>query len=840
MFHNNSGGKTVSNAFFALCAILLVFAPAAPARGDDLESRFVHPPDAARPWVYWMWMGSNISTNGLTGDLQALKEAGFGGTVMVSLADVCTPWARQIANSPTPDIVTFNDNWWRMVRHAATESHRLGLEFGIANCAGYETSGGPWITPELSMQEVVWSETKCSGPGKFSGALEKPVVDIHAHQPFPFYIGNTGKLDKPEVPARQTYFRDIAVLGVQASGVIGTNEIFDLSDKMSADGRLDWDAPPGDWVIYRFGHTTTGAMLQPCQWDAIGLECDKMSRAAVEFHLDHVIADTKKHAGDLIGRGIDFVWFDSYEAGTPTWTPKMREEFQARRGYDLIKFLPVLAKRTVVSAAETKKFNADFQRTIYDLYRDNYFAVIREKLHAAGLEFRSEPYTGPWVISEVATNLDGMTTEFWVRDITKPRNPTRDPVPKVVAAAREHGLNQIDAEAFTAGPKDSQWDETPAKLKPVGDDAFCDGVNRFVLHRFTHQPFGDKYKPGLAMGQWGTHFDRTQTWWEPFKATVKYWQRCAALLQWGRIATNDFTIQAADGGLDLKSIHRSDGKVDVYFVANLLQTNGAAKCAFGVSGKQPELWNPNTGETRELPEFESAGGKTIVPLQFAPAESWFVVFRKPVASGEQSAAAKNFPAKKVVGEIGGTWLVQFDPKWGGPGKPVTFAALNDWTNRSEPGIRYYSGTAVYKNEFDLPSSETINRKSKLFLDLGTVRDIAKVSLNGRDLGVVWTAPWRVDITKAVKSKHNQLVVKVTNCWANRQIGDEQEPADCEFGKGDMGYGGPLKAFPDWVVKDAPRPSAGRYTFTTWNYFNQNSHLESSGLIGPVSILSNQE
>jgi (4-O-methyl)-D-glucuronate---lignin esterase len=813
----------------------VLFLSALGGRADELASRFADPPSDARPWVYWMWMGSNISTNGIAGDLRALKDEGFGGTVMVSLADICTPWPAPIANSPTPDIVTFNNKWWQMVRFAAQESHRLGLQFGFHNCAGYETSGGPWITPDLSMQEAVWSETKFTGPGKFTSTLPRPTVDIHADQPFPVYIDDTGRLEKPEVPARQTYFRDIAVLAVPASGVIATNQIFDLSDKLSSEGKLEWDAPPGDWVIYRFGHTTTGAMIQPCQWAAIGLECDKMSRKAVEFHLDHIIAETKKDCGDLVGHGLDFIWFDSYEAGTPTWTPKMREDFQARRGYDLTDFLPTLAKRTVGSAAETRKFNADFTRTIHDLYRDNYFAVIREKLHAAGLQFRCEPYTGPWNISEVVTDLDGVTAEFWVR------NGQYDPsaVPKVVAAARQHGINDIDAEAFTAWPKDSQWSETPAKLKPIGDAAFCDGVNRFILHRFVEQPWDDRYEPGLAMGQWGTHFDRTQTWWDPFKATVKYWQRCDALLRWGRIATYDFRVEKADGGLSLKSIHRRSGSNDAYFVANLAWTNGAAECVFGVSGRQPELWNPVTGEMRDLPEFESAGGKTIVPLEFAPAQSWFVVFRKPVSHGKTIVGAKNFPELKVAGEITGPWSVTFDPKWGGPAEPVEFATLEDWTHRAEPGIRYYSGTAVYERKFDLPNSSAENRTSRMFLDLGTVHDIAQVNLNGRDLGVVWTAPWRVDITRTVKTSGNRLVIKITNCWANRQIGDEQQPPDCEFGRGDEGYGGPLKAFPEWLVENQPRPSAGRYTFTTWNYFNKNSPLEGSGLLGPVQILEQQ-
>lgn len=279
-------------------------------------------------------MGSNVSRDGITRDLEALRDAGFGGATMFTLADTCTPWAGVIANSPTPEVVAFSESWWELVRHAATEARRLSLEFGIHNCAGYESSGGPWITPELSMQEVVWSQTHISGATHFSGILPKARPDLRAVQPFPVFNPTTGRLEKPEVRARREYYRDIAVLALPAEGTVAKERVLDLTARVSADGRLDWHVPAGDWIVYRFGHTTTGAMIQPCQWDAIGLECDKMSRSAVEFHMNHIINEAKRYLGDLVGNGFDYYHFDSYEAGTPGWTPTMREEFSARRGYD--------------------------------------------------------------------------------------------------------------------------------------------------------------------------------------------------------------------------------------------------------------------------------------------------------------------------------------------------------------------------------------------------------------------------------------------------------------------------------------------------------------------------
>ena len=795
---------------------------------DELESQFRHPPEAAKPGVLWMWMGGNVSSNGITRDLEALRDAGFGGATVFSLADVCTPWAGVIANCPTPQIVAFTEPWWKLVRHAASESRRLGMDFGVHNCAGYESSGGPWITPELSMQEIVWSETKVSGGTHFAGELPRAKPDLRAKQPFPLWNPTNGKLEKPEVPARREFYRDVAVLALPAGGVVGRGDVVVLSSKMSAEGKLEWVAPPGDWIIYRFGRTTMGALLQPCQWEAIGLECDKMSRAAVEFHMNHIIGEAQRHLGDLVGDGFNYYHFDSYEAGTPGWTPKMREEFAARRGYELTPFLPTLANRVIGSEAETKKFRDDFEQTVRDLYRENCFPTIQRTLHAAGLKFMCEPYGGPWSIADVVPQVDRIVTEFWT---TEGGYHPYELAP-TVAAVRAAGRNIIEAEAYTGNPSESQWTETPAWLKPIGDAAFCDGVNRMLLHRFTHQPFDERWKPGVVMGQWGTHFDRTQTWWESGKAWVRYLSRCQALLQWGAIAGNDFAATNVTGGLKLKGIHRSDGTNEIYFVANLATNSGAAVGSFGVAGKQPELWNLVTGARRDLPEFETRDGRTFVPLEFAGAESCFVVFRKPI--GQRVARARNFSPSQAAGEITGVWQVAFDPKWGGPER-VVFERLEDWSKRPEPGIRFYSGTATYTKTFDLPQTLTNVGNASVLLDLGVVRELAEVRLNGKNLGVVWTAPWRVDITSAVKRTGNKLEIKVVNVWANRLIGDEHEPADCEWNKGDFGYGGPLKAFPDWFIKGQPRPSPGRYTFTTWNYFTKDSPLVPSGLLGPVTL-----
>jgi hypothetical protein len=799
---------------------------------SDPENAFLNPPPSAKPGVLWMWMGSNLSKSGIKKDLEALKKEGFNRTTMFSLADVTTPWAGSIGNSPTPSIISWTEPWWKMVRYAAEQSKRLGMDFGMYNGPGYESSGGPWITPELSMQEVCWSKISVTGNTLIKLDLKKPNVKLRGHTPWPVHNPKTGIAEIPDVAARGTYYKDIAVLALPENGTVLTSQVVDLTSKMQPDGSLSWQAPPGNWTIYRFGHTTTGTYIQPAQWEAIGLECDKMSQRAMNYHMDHVIGEIKKHLGNLIGNGFTHVHFDSYEAGTPSWTPAMPTEFFKRRGYDLRPYLATFAGRIVCeNISDSLKFMRDFDATIKDLYRDIYFTTISKKLSAAHLTFLSEPYGGPWRQNEIMPLVKNVMTEFWTHD-GKYSPYELDPT---VAALRKSGKNIVEAEAFTGDPKDSKWDETPAWLKPMGDEAFCAGVNRFILHRFVEQPWDDKYKPGATMGQWGTHFDRTQTWWEPGKAMIAYWQRCQALLQWGEIAKpdpEDFKVNGAQAGTSIKYIHRADGKTNIYFVANTSHQPISVICDFKVNGMQPEIWDPVTRTMRDLPQFDNAINKTSIKINFDDAQSFFIVFRKKAKLA--TANKPNFPARQEVKILKGSWEVSFDKTWGGPDSPVIFDNLDDWTKRAEKGIKYFSGTALYKKSFDL-NGEALNNNATYYLDLGEVKCVARVKINNVDMGVVWTAPWRLKIPAGVlMEKNNQLVVEVTNVWANRLIGDEQEPADCEWVKAQWG-GYYLKTFPDWFVKKQPRPSAGRYCFTTWNYFTKDSPLVSSGLLGPVKI-----
>jgi hypothetical protein len=170
--------------------------------------------------------------------------------------------------------------------------------------------------------------------------------------------------------------------------------------------------------------------------------------------------------------------------------------------------------------------------------------------------------------------------------------------------------------------------------------------------------------------------------------------------------------------------------------------------------------------------------------------------------------------------------VTFPAGWGAPPR-VEFDRLMSWPGHPDSGVKYFSGTATYRRTISIPPA-MLGGNRALYLDLGRVEVIAEVRLNGRDLGILWKPPFRVEITDAARAGDNDLEVKVVNSWANRLIGDEQLPEDAEW------EGSRMKAWPQWLLEGRPSPT-GRVTFTTWKHWDKSSALLESGLLGPVRI-----
>jgi len=1098
-----------------------------------LEKNFATPPSSARPWVYWFPLDGNISSNGITADLEAMARVGIGGVLYME-TDQGAPKGPARFAGPL---------WRDLFKYICSEANRLGLQVNMNNDAGWCGSGGPWITPELSMQVIVWTEMQVIGPVRFEGTLPQPKANKDFYRDIAIFAYPTPATNyviphirgksaavREEVPLRTTFpSTEAAVL---------RESILNLTGKVGKDGRLIWDVPAGHWTLLRIGHTTTGKDNHPAPLEGRGLECDKLSKAAAEFHFNalmgKLIADNKR----LVGEKKTFVstHIDSWEVGSQNWTPKFREEFRRLRGYDPLPLLPVMTGRIVESIEVSERFLWDMRQTVSDLLCENYAGHFRTLTRRNGIRLSIEAYdTPPCDDLTYAGRADEPMSEFWswTRDI--PGAGHRYSSVEMASAAHVYGRPILGAEAFTA-TNDEKWQGHPANIKALGDWAFCQGVNRFVFHRYALQPWTNPDRPpGMSMGPWGLHYERTQTWWEMSRAWHEYLARCQYLLQqglfvadlcflaperspqrakspvkdgyerpgynfdlcppevvltrmkvrdgrlvlpdgmsyrmlvlpqvetmtlrllrkirdlvkagatvvgmppkqspslqnyprcddevrslakelWsdvpgerkvgtGRViwppemqarreshyesvsafrkakwiwfpegkparsappgtryfrhtvnvdgavesarlvmtADNTFecwingqsagkgshfkrgyvmsvanllkpgsnlitvtavntldtpnpagligalSIKYRDGraqdvrtdasweaaqtemgvwsaamelgplgmapwndvqegpeGVDdipdiaipsrllaemgvlpdfkasatVRYIHKRIGETDVYFLANPEPREVEALCTFRVTGKQPEFWWPDTGRTESAGACEMKDSCTSLPLRLDPSGSVFVVFRK--AGIPTSVGGVPPKGGTPTTEITGRWEVSFDPKWGGTAKPVMFEKLEDWSKRPEPGIKYYSGTAIYRTRFTFHGSRCL-------LDLGKVEVMAQVKVNGKDCGIAWKPPYRVEITGALQPGENTLEIKVVNLWINRMIGDEQLPEDS-----DREPRGTLKSWPAWLAEGKPSPT-GRYTFTSWRLWKKDDPLVESGLLGPVTL-----
>jgi hypothetical protein len=231
----------------------------------------------------------------------------------------------------------------------------------------------------------------------------------------------------------------------------------------------------------------------------------------------------------------------------------------------------------------------------------------------------------------------------------------------------------------------------------------------------------------------------------------------------------DFSFSGISSEGEIDWIHRRTDGTDIYFIASRWDPEEKISATFRVSGMQPEIWDPVTGQTHHAASFTQHDGLTTVPLQFGPRGSTFIVFRKKIPGGMNGTALSNEPTITPQQTLNGPWQVSFDPKWGGPAQ-VIFYQLSDWSTRPEDGIRYYSGSAIYRKSFTLLAMP--KKGDTLLLNLGEVHEEAAVLVNGQPLGVVWTKPSRIDISRAVHIGENTLEVTVVNLWPNRLIGDE--------------------------------------------------------------------
>ncbi|MCC6126106.1 MAG: alpha-L-rhamnosidase N-terminal domain-containing protein [Pirellulales bacterium] len=523
----------------AVCSLLWILALGGPPpacraaeNAPQWEADFRSPPDAARPWVYWFWLNSNITREGLTADLEAMKRAGVGGVLIMEVDQ----------GAPVGTVPFAGPQWLDLFKHACSEANRLGIEINMNNDAGWNGSGGPWNKPENSMQKIVFAETKVEGPKKFQEKLRQPQAVKNYYRDITVLAFPT-----PEGKSRIPHLSDKALFGAglstlvapaawpaaPADETISPDRLVDISAKMDKEGQLTWDVPDGKWTILRLGHTTTGVENHPSPASGSGLECDKMSKEAAEAHFAGLIGKIIEKVGPLAGKTLVATHIDSWENGSQNWTPKFREEFQKRRGYDMLPFLPAMTGRIVGSRETSERFLWDVRQTISELVLQNYAGHFREMAHRHGMKLTIEGYSGcPCDELAYGGYADEPIGEFWAWWFgTNKTFGFSFSATQMASVAHVYGKKIVGAEAFTSCNTE-KWLGHPGNIKTLGDWAFCEGINRFIFHRYAMQPWLN-VQPGMTMGPWGLHYERTQTWWEMSKAWHEYLARCQYLLREG-------------------------------------------------------------------------------------------------------------------------------------------------------------------------------------------------------------------------------------------------------------------------------------------------------------------
>ena len=638
------------------------------------ETTEFHPTiESSKPWVYWYWMKSAYSKAGITADLEAMKQAGIAGAYLMTI--------KGPANPPLidPPVLQLTPEFWDMIHWAFQEANRLGLKMAFHGADGFAVAGGPWITPEMSMQKIVWSTTEITGDKKITSKLpvpehykdyykdiatfalpikeyqtnsqiqlpkvttsnntdatfladpkkdenfkfaEKGWIQYEFAQPFTcksIVIETKGRdfqaqrlivevsddgvhfkfherLIAPRhgwqdmdyahthviAPITAKFFRfvydpvgtepgaedlDFAkwkqnlkvskiTLSNQAlidnyegkSGAVWRlspettskqipdiesfkkSEIINISNLVDINGNLNWKAPKGKWKIIRMGHTSTGHE-NATGGAGKGLEVDKFNPGLIRFQLDHWFGEMVRTIGpDLAAKTLEILHFDSWECGSQNWSAVFQAEFQKRRGYNLVDYLPVMAGIPIESADVTEKVLYDVRKTIAELVADNFYATVAQIAKENNVKLSSEN-VAPTMMSDALLHykyVDYPGGEFWLK------SPTHDkPFDMIDAISGGHiyGKDIIQAESFTALRMD--WDEHPGNLKTLADRNYALGINRLFYHVFVHNPWTDR-KPGMTLDDIGSFFQRDQTWWKPGKAWFDYCQRVQLQLQKGK------------------------------------------------------------------------------------------------------------------------------------------------------------------------------------------------------------------------------------------------------------------------------------------------------------------
>ena len=349
---------------------------------------------------------------------------------------------------------------------------------------------------------------------------------------------------------------EFATVDVTPQDAISKSDVIDLTNKMHADGTLDWTPPPGNWVVVRFGYSLLGITNHPATKEATGLEVDKLNAQFVKNYMNGYLDSYKQTVGadEMGARGIRYVVTDSWEAGAQNWTDNMIAEFTKRRGYDPRPWMPVLTGRIVESAQASDRFLWDLRKTIADLTADEHYGQVEASLKERGMGHYGESHeSGRAFIAdgmEVKKLDDIPMSAMWTQKpgVNKPMYGYNADDRESASVAHIYGQNLAAAESMTSCDATTAWAWSPATLKPTADQEFLNGINRIVVHESAHQALIGK-APGITLGPCGQWFNRNDTWAEQANVWTKYLARNSFLLQQGRFVADVLYFYGEDSNI---------------------------------------------------------------------------------------------------------------------------------------------------------------------------------------------------------------------------------------------------------------------------------------------------
>ena len=753
---------------------------------------------------------------------------------------------------------------------------------------------------------------------------------------------------------------------------INADSIVDVSQYLDESGRLNWTPPNDDWTVIRFGMSSTEAVNRPGSEGGEGLEVDKLSERALDIHFEHYIKRNAERSQKYVGDSFVSTHADSWEVGRQNWTQGFEKDFEERRGYSLIRLLPVTLGYVVKDATFSERILWDYRKTLAELIAERFYGGMQQRANELGLTFSAQSMK-PFIDNLQAL---GQADIIYANSAFRSTNPLENKpnqefaylTAKMAASAGSIYNKPVRSESFTSLPQANRWLSHPLTYKSQADTDLAAGVTLTTHHLFTHQPW-TTLKPGMTLGYWGIHFERTQTWWHEVETWNRYLTRSHALLSMGQPVLDvlhllgddsattfdrDFALRELPEGYDFEFIstngvmdhvnvndqgqlalesgrtynilsispdmsmrvevleqiksllekgitvvglpptfspslegsfdtsgtdqrvhqlagdiwgarfnnqvfesleaafnykdiqpdvlisptenrfvwrhHRiSDENTDVYFISNLDQASAEVEVNLRAEGQVVEIWDPLSGKRFIMDDYVVKQGRTRLTLSFEQAQSLFVI-----VSPEKSTAQvlTNNPLRHLQ-VLDSPWNVSFI-RGAKKAAPLVLNELTDLSANENEDVKYFSGTVHYQTEFEL--TKDLQKSQNYFLDLGNVFQFARVRLNGEDLGLRMWAPYHFDISNIIRDGNNRLEIEVTNLWPNRLIGDERLYPETASWKKNGYQGFQLDSFPSWLSGSAPQQPGARSTFATWKHWSKDDEPLSSGLLGPVSIM----